>query len=47
MENINLSSSTPLTNKEIAAFGENNPDTYDKCFTIAGVTYPAALRVKM
>ncbi len=23
-------------------FGENNPDMYDKCFSIAGVTYPAA-----
>jgi hypothetical protein len=42
MENITLSSSTPLANKEIATFGENNPDTYDKCFSIAGVTYPAA-----
>jgi hypothetical protein len=42
MKNINLSSSTPLTNKEIATFGKNNPDTYDKSFSIAGVTYPAA-----
>jgi hypothetical protein len=42
MENINLSSSTPLTNKEITTFGENNPDTYDKSFGLAGVTYPAA-----
>jgi hypothetical protein len=42
MEKINLSSSTPLANKEIAMFGENNLDTYDKCLSIAGVTYPAA-----
>jgi hypothetical protein len=42
MENINLSSSTPLTNKEITTFGENNPDTYDKSFGLAGITYPAA-----
>ncbi len=41
-ENINLSSLTPMTNKEIATFGDQNPDTYDKCFSIAGVTYPAA-----
>ncbi len=42
MENINLSSWTPLTNKEKATFGENNLDTYDQCFSIAGVTYQAA-----
>jgi hypothetical protein len=37
-----LSSSTPLTNSEITTFGENNPDKYDKSFSIARVTYPAA-----
>jgi hypothetical protein len=42
MENINLSSSTPLTNKEMATFGKNNPNTYNKCFRIAEITYSAA-----
>jgi hypothetical protein len=42
VEDINQSSSTPLVNKEMATFCENNQETYDKCFSIAGVTYPAA-----
>jgi hypothetical protein len=42
MENINLSSLTPMERKEFATFSENNPDTWEKCFGIAGVTYPAS-----
>ncbi len=42
MENINLSSLTPMANKEVAIFSENNLNTYKKYFDIAGVTYTAS-----